>query len=374
MQFAFNEDQLAIADTARQMLVETCAPTNLRALLSREGPHDAARLEAIRAMGLFGMLAPESCGGLGLAPTEFALIAEAAGYVALPEPLIEQAGVAIPLLAALQDDRGWLKAATGDQLIAVGSPINPLVLDADSAAALLLADGEDVHLVERHAVQLVRADSIDPLRRLYRVQWAPTRATRVGRGWSQAIDLGALWTAGQLIGLAQRAVDLAVAYAKQRIQFGKPIGSYQAVKHLLAGAQVKIEFARPVFHAAAAEAAASPGEWARISHAKLAATQAADTAMRASLQVHGAMGYTWECDLHFYLKRALALGYSWGDAAYHRARVIRRLRTLPIGPEFTFATEFGAHLELAKSPVTAGENHGPLQLPRADTSATRTRG
>jgi len=352
MLFAFNEDQLAIADAARTMLLETCASADLRALLTQEAAHDAGRLEAIRAMGLFGMLAPESCGGLALAPTDFAPIAEAAGYVALPEPLIEQAGIAIPMLASLRSDGGWLKAAIAESLVAVGSPLSPLVLDADSAAVLLLADGDDIHLVERNTVQLKRADSIDPLRRLYRVEWSPSSATRVGRGWTQAIDLGALWTAGQMIGLAQRAVDLAVAYAKQRAQFGKPIGSYQAVKHLLANAQVKIEFARPVYHAAAAELSAAVG-WARVSHAKLAAALAAETAMRASLQVHGAMGYTWECDLHFYLKRAFALGYSWGDSAYHRARVIRRLMTAPLGPEFTFATEVGAHSDEKGEPWAA---------------------
>jgi alkylation response protein AidB-like acyl-CoA dehydrogenase len=344
VQFAFTEDQLAIAEAARRMLGETCTSADLRSLVEKGGAHDADRLAAIGRMGLFGMLVPEAGGGLGLAPADFAPIAEAAGYVALPEPLVEHAGIAIPLLASLEDDRGWLAAAGSEKLLSVGSPVSPFVLDAESAAALLLPDGEDIHLVEREAVRLVRAESIDPLRRLYRVEWVPTPATRVGQGWTRAIDLGALWTAGQLIGLAQRAVDMAVAYAKQRTQFGKPIGSYQAVKHLLASAQVKIEFARPVFHAAAAEAEAGPGPGARarISHAKLASAQAAGTAMRASLQVHGAMGYTWECDLHFYLKRALALGYSWGDAAFHRARVISRLKTLPTGPEFTFATEVGA--------------------------------
>jgi alkylation response protein AidB-like acyl-CoA dehydrogenase len=341
MQFAFTEDQLAIAEAAQRMLAETCTSADLRSLIKAGDARDAARLAALDRMGLYGMLAPEIRGGMGLAPADFAPIAEAAGYVALPEPLIEHAGVAVPLLASLEDDRGWLAQTSSSRLLAVGSPLSPLVLDADSAAALLLADGDEIHLVDRTRVGLVRAESIDPLRRLYRVDWHPAAATRVGQGWVHAVNLGALWTAGQLIGLAQRAVDMAVAYAKQRTQFGKPIGTYQAVKHLLADAQVKIEFARPVYHAAAAEAQVGAGTaaGARISHSKLAAAEAADTAMRASLQVHGALGYTWECDLHFYLKRALALGYCWGDAAYHRACVVHRLNKLPTGPEFTFASE-----------------------------------
>jgi alkylation response protein AidB-like acyl-CoA dehydrogenase len=343
MQFAFTEDQLAIAEAARKLLVDCCSPAELRSLVTKGSSQDAERLAAISQMGLFGMLAPEASGGLGLKSADFAPIAELAGYVALPEPLVEHAGIAVPLLVSVSDDRGWLATAGGERLVAVGSPLSPFVLDADTAAALLLPDGDDIHLLEAKAVRLVREESIDPLRRLYRVEWKPSPATRVGRGWTQAVDLGALWTAGQLIGLAQRAVDMAVGYAKQRKQFGKPIGSYQAVKHLLANAQVKIEFARPVYHAAAAEVGAGPAAQVRVSHAKLAAGQAADTAMRAALQVHGAMGYTWECDLHFYLKRALALGFSWGDASYHRARVISRLRTLPLGPEFTFVSEMDTH-------------------------------
>lgn len=338
MQFAFTEDQVAIADAARKMLLDTCTPADLRVLIDKHEAHDSTRLANIRELGLMGMLAPEAVGGLGLAPVDFAPIADLAGYVALPEPLIEQAGVAIPLLASLSE-RDWLRAAIQNRVLAVGSTIYSFVLDADSADALLLPDGDDVHLIERRAVRLAREESIDPLRRLFSVQWTPTQATRIGSGWARAIDLGALWTAGQLIGLAQRGVDLAVAYVKQRTQFGKPIGSYQAVKHLLATAQVKIEFARPVYHAAAAELGLGVAASARVSHAKLAAAVAADIAMRAALQVHGAMGYTWECDLHFYLKRAFALTYSWGGEAFHRGRVGQRMTAQPIGPEFTFASE-----------------------------------
>jgi alkylation response protein AidB-like acyl-CoA dehydrogenase len=342
MEFAFTQEQQAIAATARTMLVESCTPASLRKLTDADAAYDTDRLSAIRSMGLFGMLAPESQGGLGLGAADFAPIAEAAGYVALPEPFVEQAGIAIPLLRSLNQDRGWLAAVVEERLVAIGSPLDPFVLNADFADALLLPYRDEIHLVERRDVSVQREESIDPLRRLYRVQWEPKKTTSVGVGWTLALDLGAIWTAGQLLGLAQRATDLAVAYAKQRTQFGKPIASYQAVKHLLADVQVKVEFARPAFHAAAAELGTGAAATARASHAKLAAVRAAESAMRASLQVHGAMGYTWECDLHFYLKRALALTYSWGDAAFHRARVMKRMTALPIGPEFTFATEMGA--------------------------------
>ncbi len=121
-------------------------------------------------------------------------------------------------------------------------------------------------------------------------------------------------------------ISLAAAYATERHQFGRPIGSFQAVKHLLAGAQVKLEFARPVVYGAAwaldeGEATASRA----ASTAKACASDAATEAARVSLQVHGAIGYTWECDLHLYLKRAWALAEAWGSADEHRARVLADL-------------------------------------------------
>ena len=149
--------------------------------------------------------------------------------------------------------------------------------------------------------------------------------------------------AAQLVGLGQRCIDLAVTYAKERQQFGKPIGSYQAVKHLIATAQVQIEFARPVVHAASAELPLGTlAAQARVSHAKIAAGEAADLAARTAVQVHGAMGMTWEIDLHFYLKRVMALRNDWGTPAAHGARVLRRITSLPTGPDRTFASEMPA--------------------------------
>ena len=124
---------------------------------------------------------------------------------------------------------------------------------------------------------------------------------------------------------------MAAEYAKERRQFGQPIGSFQAVKHLLAGAQVRLEFARPVVYAAAwALDEAEPTWWRAASAAKASASDAATEAARVSLQVHGAIGYTWECDLHLFLKRAWALAEAWGSAADHRARVLESLLDTPL--------------------------------------------
>ena len=130
-------------------------------------------------------------------------------------------------------------------------------------------------------------------------------------------------TAAELLGLADRMITMAADYAKERQQFGKPIGTFQAVKHLLAGAQVPLEFARPVVYAAAwALDRASPTRSRSASMAKAYASDAATEAARVALQVHGAIGYTWECDLHLFLKRAWALAEAWGSAADHRSRVL----------------------------------------------------
>jgi len=347
MDFSFSEEQRMAAESVRQVLNDHCQPAALRNSLAGNGGQDEARWRALLDTGLAGMLLPESAGGLALTEVDFVLIAEACGYYALPEPLVEHAGIAAPLLAAAGAEPTLMeRVATGEALLAIGHPINPLVADADRATHLLLHAQDEIHLLPASAVQLKRQESIDPFRRLFSVSWTPNTSSRIAEAnttpalWNATLDRGALFTAAQCLGLAQRAGDLAVAYAKERKQFGKPIGSYQAVKHLLANVQVKIEFARPVVYAAAAEIGnADAMSRARVSHAKLAAAEAADQAVRSALQVHGAMGYSWEVDLHFYLKRVLALTYAWGHPAFHRARVAARVFEQPLGPDHTFARE-----------------------------------
>jgi hypothetical protein len=292
-------------------------------------------------------LIPENVGGLGLSEIDFVLIAESCGYYGLPEPLVEHAGVSAPLLAATGAAPELMHlAAAGKASLAIGHPINPFVTDADSATELLLENRGEIHLVSALTTSIVREPTLDPLRRVFNVHWTPSPATRIASAadgrtlWDAALDRGALFAAAQCLGLAQRMVDLALAYAKERKQFGKVIGSYQAVKHQLANVQVKIEFARPVVYAAAADLAAHDRvSRARVSHAKIVATEAANLGSRSALQVFGAIGYSWEADLHLFLKRALALTYAWGTPDYHRERVAARVLDLPVGPEHTFSRE-----------------------------------
>src|ERR1700704_44465 len=128
-----------MTEAARSMLVESCTSTDLRKLLERGAARDERRWETICDMGTLGILAPESAGGLGMGMPAFICIAEAAGYVALPEPMVELAGLVLPLLAELPDDRGLLKRVLSGEVVVVGHPANLFTADADTAAALILA-------------------------------------------------------------------------------------------------------------------------------------------------------------------------------------------------------------------------------------------
>jgi hypothetical protein len=177
------------------------------------------------------------------------------------------------------------------------------------------------------------------------IAWTPTAATRIASGdaarglLDAALDRGALACAAQALGVAEQLLDLAVAYAKQREQFGRAIGSFQALQHKLADVKVKLEYARPVVYKAAHSIAThGRAREVDVSHAKLAATEAASFAARIALQVHGAIGYTWEQDLHLWMRRAWSLERDFGDAAFHLDRVSAFVLAdgAPIGPGHSF--------------------------------------
>ena len=133
-------------------------------------------------------------------------------------------------------------------------------------------------------------------------------------------------TGAVLLGVADRLITMTAAYAVDRVQFGVPIGSFQAVKHHLANALIRLEFARPaVYRAAWSLDIGDPDAGSHASMAKALASDAATGAARIALQVHGAIGYTWEHDIHLWMKRAWSLAAAWGDAGFHRARVLESL-------------------------------------------------
>ena len=350
MDFTFTDDQLTFREAVSRFLMTEAAPERLREIWDTDTGRSPELRKNIAEQGLTALSVPEDCGGLGMDDIAWALMTQELGYYAIPDSLADAAYVAAGLIAALPagtvSREDWLgRIAEGSIRIAVAHPVNPLVADANPANLLLLAHGDEVHAVPREQVEVEPNPSIDLSRRLARVRWTPAASTLIAGGeagralWAQTLNRGALSTAGQLLGLAQRMLDLSVDYVAQRKQFGKPIGSFQAVKHHLADVATKIEFAKPVLYRAAyALAHGEAGADARVSHAKLACGEAAWLGARQGIQVHGAMGYTWEVDLQMFMKRAWALDAAWGDRGFHKARVADAILAdgAALGPGHTF--------------------------------------
>ena len=310
MDFRFTEDQLLFAESVRDYLAGTHGPEVLRRL-DTQGNRDPAIWQGLVDMGLTGLLVPEAHGGLGMGLVEAALIAAECGRACLAEPLVDTAFIGVPWLVSRGQTNELAGIADGSQKFAPPHAINPWV-----------ADGVRAPL-----------QSVDPLRNL-------TEAPEGASDDPHLLDLGALMSAAQLVGIADAMLVQATEYAKIRIQFGQPIGAFQAIKHQLASCAVAIEFAKPVvWRAAAALQDGDANASIHVSHAKLSVTDAAMLTAETAIQVHGAMGYTYEVDLHFWMKRAWALAGAWGARAFHLKRIDDAVigGAMPIGPEHSFA-------------------------------------
>jgi alkylation response protein AidB-like acyl-CoA dehydrogenase len=352
MDFVFNEDQDALASTVKRFLMTEMTPELIRELWTTPTGRSEALWAMFAAQGLTAVSVPESHDGMGLSEIEWALLAQTYGYFAGPEPLLDTALVAVGMLDGLPSST-WRDAllrdiAAGTARVAIAHPVNPYVSDAHVAQVLLCERDGELHRLAPHACTWTEVESIDPSRRLFELEWQASASTRVASAdeaaplFARALDQGAFAVAAQLLGLTQRVLDMAIDYSAQRKQFGKPVGSYQAVKHLLADVAIHYEFARPVvYRASCAIAANDPYRALYVSHAKLAATAAAQLAARHAMQVHGAIGYTWELDLQIFMKRIWALSGSWGDTTFHKDRVADTLieARAPIGPARTFELE-----------------------------------
>lgn len=342
MDFSFSPDQRLFQETVRDLLAKECPPESVRAAWESDGPgRSDARWGQLAEMGVLGLTVPEAFGGLGMDELDLVLLLEEAGRVCLPEPLVETVAVAAPLLADLSAGSGgaaaaeWLpRIAAGDGVVTVGFERDVYVAEGATAELLLLGRDGELHAVPWADAAVVSQRSVDRARRLARVEWTPTRDTLLASGdeadvaLTAAFDRGVLGVSAMLLGVTQQLLDVTVEYATAREQFGQPIGGFQAVKHHLADTKLRLEFARPMVYRAAWTVArgshegVDPVERAtHVSMAKSYAAEAATFAAKTSLQVHGAIGYTFEYDLHLWMKRAWALAGQWGDAAWHRRRV-----------------------------------------------------
>ena len=310
MDFRIEDDRLELAEAVREYLAGTHGPEVLRRL-DAQGNRDPAIWQGLVEMGLPGLLVPEDHGGLGLTLLDAALIARECGRAALAEPLVDTAFVAVPWLLARGQIGEVESIVRGDRTVPLPHSVNPWV-----------ADGEGAPLV-----------SVDPLRNLARAEGGESDDPLL-------LDLGALMSAAQLVGAAEAMLDQAIEYGKIREQFGQQIGGFQAIKHKLADVAVALEFARPVlWRAAQAMVDGLASASIHVSHAKVAATDAAMRSAESAIQVHGAMGYTYEVDLHYWMKRVWALAGAWGSQAFHQNRLDAAVLdgAHPIGPQHTFA-------------------------------------
>ena len=352
MDFTFESHQLAFRDAIRKFLVVEAAPEMLRDIWETQSGRSAELRAKLADQGLTALSVPEDFGGIEMGDLDWVLVQQELGYYAIPDSLIDTAYLGAGIIRDLSSDierkREWLpRIADGSARVAVGHPINPFVADAGTADLLLMWHEDAVHALRPDEVELTAQPSIDMSRRLFSVAWEPSEANRIANArlgaqlWADTCDRAALAVSAQLVGLAQRMLDLGVDYAAQRKQFGKPIGAFQAVKHHLADVQVAIDFAAPVVHRAAyALAHEQPLRGRAIAQARLQGSEAARKAARASIQVHGAMGYTWEADLQMFMKRAWVLDAAWGDVPHFKARLAEDIFTdgAVLGPSATFET------------------------------------
>jgi alkylation response protein AidB-like acyl-CoA dehydrogenase len=310
MNFDLGPDERALQEGIRDLCRKRFPLERIRTLENGTGLDRGEWAELGRA-GVFSLRVPETKGGLGLGITEAVLVYEELGRALVPGPLIASHLGADLIEGAATGERmaGFMASQTGNV---------SLVAYLESLDDLLVADHEGVWRIDPAEVDATPVTSLlDPLTPTHVVTKAP-RGERLARHpvaarWWLA---GSALAAAQLVGIALAVTDMAVEYAKGREQFGRPIGSFQAVKHLLADMLVRAEVARAAVHAAACTLDDSGSAEARraVAGAKLLAGEAAVANGKAAIQVQGGMGFTWEADVHLYLKRAAGLSTLFGQA------------------------------------------------------------
>lgn len=314
MNFELDDQQRDFAASIDAALTGADVPGAVRAWADGDTAAGRKVWSTLADLGVTALLVAEEYDGIDATPVDLVVAAERLGRWCVPGPTVESVAVA-PVL--LRGDERSAALAAGELVVTVAlPPLVPRAVDADTAGLVLLAqDGKvtDANAAASH-------ESVDPSRKLFEVT---ASGASHDADVNLAFEFGVLATAAQLVGAAQAMLDQSVDYAKQRHQFGRAIGSYQAIKHKLADVHIAVELARPlVYGAALALGEDSPDTARDVSAAKVAAAEAALLAARSALQTHGAIGFTHEHDLSLWLLRVQALRSAWGDPTWHRARVL----------------------------------------------------
>src|ERR1700756_2562655 len=370
MNFDFSDDQKQLRDGARKFLGQECPPGAVRAALDGKAPYDKELWKGLAEMGFLGVAIPEEFGGAGAGHLELCVIAEEMGREPAPVPFSSTVYLAAEALLIAGSDaqkKKWLpKIASGDAIGTLalfegtGNPSPKAIKPAVNGGALNgvkkpVADGaiadfavvaartgssgreSDISLflvdMKGTGIEVKELTNLDPTRGQAEVIFKNCKAEPLGpagEGWSilsQVLDRAAVLTAFEQVGGADRALEMGRDYALDRIAFGRPIGSFQAVKHMLADMYVSATLARSNCYYGAWALSTNASELPEAAAAaRISATQAFQHCAKNNIQVHGGMGFTWEFDCHMYYRRANAVAVGLGSLSYWEDQLIERMR------------------------------------------------
>jgi len=354
MQFGLSESQQILKDTARKFFAGESPIAAVRKAMETGTAHDPALWTKLAEQGFAGIITPEEYGGMGLGKVELVLLMEEAGYALLPGPFfstVALAGSVIDACATPEQKKKYLQRIAAGQaratvalveaagswdadslkISAAGGKLNGtklFVTDAAVADFIVVVASDDVFVVDAKApgLHIEPMKGMDLARKIYAVEFKNMPAEKLGdpTGLAGALNVATAALCAEMTGGMQRTLELTVAYAKTRKQFGKPIGIFQAVQHLCADMYLETESSRSAaYYAAWALEENVPNAAASVSVAKMYASDAARNVGNRGIQVHGGMGFTWENDIHLYYRRAKASETMLGDGAFHRERIAR---------------------------------------------------
>ena len=356
MDFTFSDDQDALRDGVRSFLAAEAAGTYVRSMAEDPRGFTDEFWDRVAALGWTGLLVPEAHGGLGLGLVDMVVVTEEMGRLPLPGPYFSSAVLATLAARAVGADdllaplaSGALRGTVALEESGHGSPVDrvrtrarrkgatwvltgvkPLVLDGHTADWVLVAarteEGIGTFLVQSPACAPV--PTLDPTRKAARLVLEETPAEPVGFGgdhtaaWRRVADDGATLLCAELVGVCDAALDLAVDYAKVRVQFDRPIASFQAIRHKAVDMLQRVELARVGTHYAAwTSDVDDPAREAAVAMAKGYVGEAAVFVTGEDIQIHGGVGFTWDCDAHFYFKRAKQNDVMLGYQGWQRQRL-----------------------------------------------------
>ncbi|HEY3970643.1 MAG TPA: acyl-CoA dehydrogenase family protein [Solirubrobacteraceae bacterium] len=329
MDFGLSADQREIQRTARELLAERARPERVREH-AEGGRLDETLWRELCELGWPGIAIAEEYGGQGLGLVELSILCEELGRTLAPVPLLGcvSASVLIEQAGSAEQRERWLPGlASGETIGALGTArdgVAELVVGAPCAQLVVLLDAADlsVRAYAREEIALEPVDSIDPTRPAALVRASADAGERLDGDTAGGIDRALVAIASELVGVSERALEMTVAYVKERKQFGVPVGAYQAVSHRCAQMLLDTEKARATTAFAAWAADADPGRLGEAAAmAKAAASEAGVEVTASAIQAHGGIGFTWEADVHWLYKRALLDAALLGGAKQQRARL-----------------------------------------------------